>query len=793
MATAKALMINNAYRYDWTQGGSNGDITRFVQGWGTAQVQNLYERAPKTIIVDENDPILPLGTKTYPVNVAAGESSLNVTLVYTDPMGTVGAAHQRINDLSLKVTSPSSTFYWGNNGLQSGNGSTAGGNSNTIDTVENVFIPNPESGAWIVEVIADEVVQDSHLETPQTDADFALVISGVTEAGNLPPNTPSSPAPADGAVAVPVDDDLGWNGGDPNSGDSVNYDVYFGTDPNPPFVGRIGPYPATQTAITYDPGTLANNTLYHWKIIAEDDQSGLTAGPVWSFTTVELNVPPATPSNPDPADGAVDVSAGADLGWDGGDPNTGDTVTYDIYLGTTNPPAYFDTTPSYSSSQTAITYDPGALSSDTPYYWQIVARDGSAATATGPVWSFTTGALQPENYYAAQDITVSNGGLTGDYTRTFSSDDSYEGITEKASVRSSLEHKWTIDVPGGLSAYVFSVEAHHTVNSEGDDFVFAYSTDNVTFVDMLTVTKTADDDTPQVHLLPASLSGTIYIRAKDTDRTKLNRFRDTITIDHMFIEGSGTPPPNDPPHTPANPGPADGATGVGVNDDLTWTGGDPNAIDTVTYDVHLGTTNPPAYHGSTPSYSATQTAIGYDPGTLAAQTQYYWQIVAQDNGGLSATGPVWSFATGQETLIFYAGQDIAVSNSRISGSYGDTFASDDVYEGITERVSNKSFLEHKWTILVPGGYASYTFNVEAHHTYNTEGDDFVFAYSTDGAKFMNIVTVTKTSDDDSLQLFSLPASLSGTITIRVLDLNRTKGSKAKDTIFIDRMFIEAGN
>jgi hypothetical protein len=178
MATAKALMVNMASRYNWLAGGSNGDITRFRQGWGTADVKRLHERAAVTSVIDETDVLTPLGIKSYTVNVAAGQPELNVTMVYTDPMGTVGAAHARINDLSLRVTSPSGVVYWGNNGLTAGNVSTPGGTSNTIDTVENVFLQSPEAGAWTVEVLADELVQDARLETPAIDADYGLVVSG---------------------------------------------------------------------------------------------------------------------------------------------------------------------------------------------------------------------------------------------------------------------------------------------------------------------------------------------------------------------------------------------------------------------------------------------------------------------------------------------------------------------------------------------------------------------------------------------------------------------------------------
>lgn len=178
MATAKALMINMAYRYNWTAGGSNGDLDRNKQGWGTADVKRLYDRAAVTSIVNETDVLAALGRKLYNVTVATGQTELNVTMVYNDPAGTVGAAQARINDLSLRVTSPSGVVYWGNNGLTAGNTSTSGGVSNKVDTVENVFLRNPAAGTWKVEVIADELVQDARPETTAIDADYGLVVSG---------------------------------------------------------------------------------------------------------------------------------------------------------------------------------------------------------------------------------------------------------------------------------------------------------------------------------------------------------------------------------------------------------------------------------------------------------------------------------------------------------------------------------------------------------------------------------------------------------------------------------------
>ncbi len=178
IATAKAILINTAYSYPFE--GTSSDLTRTHQGWGLPDVQRLYLRRDRMFIVDETDVLTNLSMKQYVVVVLPGESDLRATLVYTDPAGLPGMSVHRVNDLSLRVISPSQSIYWGNNGLRSGNWSTHDGVSNTIDTVENVFVQNPEPGTWVVEIYADEINLDGHTETAEIDADFALVVSGAS-------------------------------------------------------------------------------------------------------------------------------------------------------------------------------------------------------------------------------------------------------------------------------------------------------------------------------------------------------------------------------------------------------------------------------------------------------------------------------------------------------------------------------------------------------------------------------------------------------------------------------------
>ena len=97
-----------------------------------------------------------------------------------------------------------------------------------------------------------------------------------------------------------------------------------------------------------------------------------------------VNSPPDEPSSPSPGDGASSQGVNANLSWAASSDFNGDSVTYDVYFGTNSSPSLV------SSDQTDTTYDPGTLNYDTHYYWKIVAEDEHGATATGPVWDFTT-------------------------------------------------------------------------------------------------------------------------------------------------------------------------------------------------------------------------------------------------------------------------------------------------------------------------------------------------------------------------------------------------------------------
>jgi hypothetical protein len=96
------------------------------------------------------------------------------------------------------------------------------------------------------------------------------------------------------------------------------------------------------------------------------------------------NNPPNQPNHPVPDDQATNVSITTDLGWSGGDPDPGDTVTYTVYFGPTTTP------PIVSTNQSTTIFNLGTLAYDTTYYWRVIAWDTHGASTTGPLWRFTT-------------------------------------------------------------------------------------------------------------------------------------------------------------------------------------------------------------------------------------------------------------------------------------------------------------------------------------------------------------------------------------------------------------------
>ncbi|MHC4661940.1 MAG: C1 family peptidase, partial [Planctomycetota bacterium] len=186
------------------------------------------------------------------------------------------------------------------------------------------------------------------------------------------PDQPSNPVPPDGATNQPIDIGLGWN----DSARATGYYVYFGSAYPPP-------YDSSVAVSDFDPGVLAHDTSYYWKLIAYNG-TGNSAELEGSFST-NMDGAPLQASTPFPADGTVEVPVDVILTW-----NSGSVPEQDLYFGTAFPP------PLMNANHSVDSYDPGILSFDQTFYWRIDTRNASGTTS-GSIWSFRTIVEAPDD------------------------------------------------------------------------------------------------------------------------------------------------------------------------------------------------------------------------------------------------------------------------------------------------------------------------------------------------------------------------------------------------------------
>lgn len=101
-----------------------------------------------------------------------------------------------------------------------------------------------------------------------------------------------------------------------------------------------------------------------------------------------------------------------------------------------------------------------------------------------------------------------------------------------------------------------------------------------------------------------------------------------------------SPGGNQYPNPPSSPSPSNGAVGISGFVTATWSCSDPDANDTLRYDVYAGSTSSP----STLVTSGTLNKSA-DLGVGGPNTNIYWKVIAKDNHGGTTNGPVWTYKT----------------------------------------------------------------------------------------------------------------------------------------------------
>ncbi|MBI3652726.1 MAG: S8 family serine peptidase [Acidobacteria bacterium] len=170
-ALIKALLLNTTTYMTGERAGGNLPHPR--QGWGLLNLGRLFDSTPK-IFINQTQTFTDSGQEyVFTGEVKDATQPFRVTLAWTDAPG-FSVFAPWTNNLDLEVVINGQT-YRGNNFL--GSQSKPGGDANSKDNVESVWLPVGTTGTFAVRVRATNIAGDGVPNNNDlTDQDFALVV-----------------------------------------------------------------------------------------------------------------------------------------------------------------------------------------------------------------------------------------------------------------------------------------------------------------------------------------------------------------------------------------------------------------------------------------------------------------------------------------------------------------------------------------------------------------------------------------------------------------------------------------
>jgi len=431
-------------------------------------------------------------------------------------------------------------------------------------------------------------------------------------------------SPADGAAGIELPL-LQWSKGDK----AYFHNVYFGTTPELTEANLVKSM-TTELLYYHFPGVESGAT-YYWRIDeVEADGTTVHTGDVWSFTS-------ATPQafSPQPRNGDKWIATTIELVWN---PGRG-AAEHVLYFGTDKAAVVARAAGVSKGSLFSPNYLPDELAKNTVYYWAVDEIDSAGVTHMGELWTFLTvggpGGVKAEYF---------SGMTPGDepaITRTETNIDFNwgEGSGPGTPVpNDGFSARWTADLE-------IAVADTYTFFTRSDDGSRLWL-DNKLIVDKWVDQSATDTASAPIYLEP----GIYALRMEYYENgggASAQLYWQTPTMARQVIPaGPLQPPVHAMAYYPMNK-----ATGIRLDAILDWTPGQ-NATG---HDVYFGLDKAAVAAATTSTadiYRGRQRAdeTSFDPGSLDANTTYYWRIDEIDNAN-TVIGTVWSFTTAAGLVI----------------------------------------------------------------------------------------------------------------------------------------------
>jgi len=225
---------------------------------------------------------------------------------------------------------------------------------------------------------------------------FTLIISGILIScggggGDTPEPTPTNNAPETPTLTYPTNNLLcinnsvafTWGASTDPDGDSVSYQIQVAKDNLFTQIAHTLTSSTASKTIALDKGV-----AYYWRVKATDSKNASSNySSTFQFYTEGTGVTnhlPFSPTLVKPALNATIQTNTVVLEWAASDVDTNDSLTYDVFFGTVNPPT---TKQGDNISAKTLTVN---VNASINYYWKVVVKDNKGGQTIGQVWNFVT-------------------------------------------------------------------------------------------------------------------------------------------------------------------------------------------------------------------------------------------------------------------------------------------------------------------------------------------------------------------------------------------------------------------
>ncbi|MBA0882701.1 glycoside hydrolase family 78 protein [Flavobacterium undicola] len=208
--------------------------------------------------------------------------------------------------------------------------------------------------------------------------------SPTPEPQNTAPSVPALVSPANATLCIDNVVSLEWGASTDAENNPISYQIQIATDNQFTQVVKTAEGAAIGQTITLNKGT-----AYYWRVKATDNKNASSNySATYSFYTEAVavaNYLPFLPQLVQPEINSFINPATAILKWTATDVDTNNVLTYDVYLGTANPPI---AKVGDNLASTSLGVNP--LQAATNYYWRVVVKDNKGGETIGQVWYFKT-------------------------------------------------------------------------------------------------------------------------------------------------------------------------------------------------------------------------------------------------------------------------------------------------------------------------------------------------------------------------------------------------------------------